>query len=125
MTAMTPFPVAMTIRQWQVVDSVVDNEVNTRAEEGDDHFVDVGMSVREAGWDQLTGESRTWPAGDQGVTVALNLEQWGLVVSSLAVQMTIEVDEPVGDPADSLQTIRDLITAQVANPLPEFPLPED
>jgi hypothetical protein len=116
--------VELTTRQWQVVDAVVDNEVNTRAEEGDERFVDVGLGVRQAGWDQVTGESRTWPPGEQVVTVTLSLEQWGLIVSSLDILMSIRDDETSGDDAEAPDTIREMISAQAGKRLPEWPMPD-
>jgi hypothetical protein len=116
--------VELTTRQWQVVDAVVDNEVNTRAEEGDERFVDVGLGVRQAGWDQVTGESRTWPSGEQVVTVTLSLEQWGLVVSSLDVLMSIRDDETTGNDAEAPGVIREMISTQVGTRLPEWPMPD-
>jgi hypothetical protein len=130
MAAMPPvereagFAVELPTLQWQVIDGVVDNEVNTRAEEGDERFVDVGLSVREAGWDQVTGESRTWPPGEQIVTVTLSLEQWGLVVSSLDILTSIRVDETTGNDAEAPRTIRGVISAQVGERLPEWPIPD-
>lgn len=118
----TEFAVELATRQWQVVDAVVDNEVNTRAEEGDHRFVDIGLSVREAGWDQVTGESRTWPPGDQIVTVTLSLEQWGLVVSSLDIVTNLGADETADDAAEAPGAIREVISGQVGKPLPEWPM---
>jgi hypothetical protein len=115
--------VELTTRQWQVVDAAVDNEVNTRAEEGDERFVDVGLGVRQAGWDQVTGESRTWPPGAQVVTMTLSLEQWGLVVSSLNVLMSIQDDDNTGDDAATPGAIREMISTQVGARLPEWPMP--
>jgi hypothetical protein len=103
------FAVQLTTRQWQVVDAVVDNEVNTRAEEGDERFVAVGLSVREAGWDQVTGETRTWPPDEQIVTVTLSLEQWGLVVSSLDILTSIQINDTTGDDAEAPRTLREVI----------------
>jgi hypothetical protein len=118
------FAVQLTTRQWQVVDAVVDNEVNTRAEEGDERFVAVGLSVREAGWDQVTGETRTWPPDEQIATVTLSLEQWGLVVSSLDILTSIQINDTTGDDAEAPRTLREVIFTQVARPLPEWPMPD-
>jgi hypothetical protein len=114
------YPVGMTTRQWQVIDAVVDNEVVTRAEEGDEHFADIGLRVREAGWDQVIGESGSWPPDDHVVTVILPLDQWGLVVSSLD---SWAGSDP-GEGALALPVLREVVSVQVARPLPEWPVPD-
>lgn len=117
--------VELVTRQWQVIDAVVDNEVNTRAEEGDERFVTVGLSVREAGWDQVLGGSGTWPPDDQVVTVTLTLDQWGLVVSSLDILIDIGADRAESEDAVSPRVIREVVSAQVGEHLPEWPMPDE
>jgi hypothetical protein len=106
-----------------MIDGVVDNEVNTRAEEGDDGFVDVGHSVRQAGWDQVMVGSDTWPPDDQIVTLALTIDQWGLIVSSLNIWVAIVKDGDIHEGAAAARPICELVSAQVGEQLPEWPIP--
>ncbi|KAA2255247.1 hypothetical protein F0L68_28935 [Solihabitans fulvus] len=124
-------PVRLTTRQWQVIDAVVDNEVSTRAEEGDEEFVATGHLVREAGWDQVAhwtpgvAGSETWPPADQVVTMTLTRDQWGLVLSSLDIWADIHV--PADDLDGSLTpgALSALVSAQVGGPLREWPMPQE
>ncbi|BCL14243.1 hypothetical protein GCM10017556_19820 [Micromonospora sagamiensis] len=51
----------MTIRQWQIIDATIDNEVDSNITGGDPRgVVPLGKSIREAGWDQATDASRAW-----------------------------------------------------------------
>jgi hypothetical protein len=97
------YAVELITRQWQVIDAVVDNEVNTRAEEGDERFVDVGLSVRQAGWDQVMGESSSWPSDDRIVTMILSPDQWGLVTAALDGVISIRTHEDAEDPRASVR----------------------
>jgi hypothetical protein len=118
------YPVKLTTRQWQVIDAVVDNEVNTRAEEGDADFVNTGRGVREAGWDQVahwtpgTPGSGTWPPVEQIVTVTLTSDQWSLVVLSLDIWAEISQDTDNHENALAPRAIRLLVSAQVDDQLP-------
>jgi hypothetical protein len=49
--------------QWLLIDGTMDNEVSTEAENGDPRgVVDLGNSIRRAGWDQNPG----WPQDRRG-----------------------------------------------------------
>ncbi|KUL34304.1 hypothetical protein [Actinoplanes awajinensis] len=61
----------------------------------------LGLSVRQAGWDQIPGWPRdaagfeTWPAPGQVATMTLTDAQWSLVV--FALRHWAEVDERLSD----------------------------
>jgi hypothetical protein len=54
--------------------------------------VNIGLSVRQAGWDQVMTRPNTWPPDDQIVTVTLTIDQWGLAASSLDIWVSITED---------------------------------
>jgi hypothetical protein len=117
------YTVELTTRQWQMIDGVVDNEVNTRAEEGGEGFVDTGLSVRQAGWDQVIVGSDIWPPDDQVVTVTLTIGQWGLIVSSLDIWVSITEDMDAHEGSAAARVIREVVSAQAGEQLPEWPIP--
>jgi hypothetical protein len=56
-------PIEVTVRQWQIIDATMDNEVSVEAENGDlNNVVDVGRSIRKAGRDQVAD----WTPGVPG-----------------------------------------------------------
>lgn len=84
------YPVRMETRQWLFIDATMDNEVSVEAEDCDPRaVVDLGNSIRQAGWDQIPGwphdeaDFQTWPAPGQTSTVVLSAAQWDLVISGL------------------------------------------
>lgn len=61
----------------------------------------LGIGVRRAGWDQISGWPRdldglrTWPAPGQTATLTLDAAQWGLVI--FALRHWAQVDERMSD----------------------------
>ncbi|WP_433443708.1 hypothetical protein [Nonomuraea sp. CA-141351] len=80
------YPIAMTLRQWGIIDSAMDNEINVEVVEGDPRrIVELADSIREAGWDQIAHwtpgvpGSGAWPPPDEIVEPRLTAQQWALV----------------------------------------------
>lgn len=96
------YVVQLPTRHWLTIDGTMDNEVHSRVEDGDRGGVELGRSIRQAGWGQIPGWPRdaagfaTWPAPGQTSTVVLNAAQWGLVVAGL--DRWADVDESLGIP---------------------------
>ncbi len=63
----------------------------------------LGMSIRQAGWDQIPGWPRDaagfaiWPAPGQSATMTLTGAQWRLILAAL--EHWAAVDESMSDPA--------------------------
>jgi len=114
----------METRQWLIIDSTMDNEVIGEAQNGDPSgVVDLGMSIRQAGWDQIPGWPHdiqgfeTWPAPGQRSTIALSRPQWDLVISTLerwAAVSDRSRDPRSADDAASSRAIAALVRAQLA-----------
>jgi hypothetical protein len=68
-------------RYWLAIDGTLDNEVQTRREDGDRTGAELGGSIRQEGWNQIPGWPRdaagfaTWPAPGQVSTVVLSAAQ--------------------------------------------------
>ncbi|MFD1044138.1 hypothetical protein ACFQ1S_00275 [Kibdelosporangium lantanae] len=107
-----------------MIDGVTDNEVNTRAEEGDEQFVSIGLSARQAGWDQVMTGPNTRPPDDQIVTVTLTIDQWGLVASSLDIWVSITENSHAPEGAATARLIREAVSTQAGQQLPAWPMPE-
>ncbi|MBM0231891.1 hypothetical protein JNW91_08495 [Micromonospora sp. STR1_7] len=89
---------AMTVRQWQIVDATVDNEVDTAIMNGKPgHYIALGKSVRQAGWDQLVRGGEGWPAGDKVITITLTVQQWVFVTETLEFWADVEDDVAPND----------------------------
>jgi len=120
----TRYRVQMETRQWLIIDSTMDNEVIGEAQNGDPSgVVDLGMSIRQAGWDQIPGWPHdiqgfeTWPAPGQRSTIALSRPQWDLVISTLerwAAVSDRSRDPRSADDAASSRAIAALVRAQLA-----------
>ncbi|GAA2255273.1 hypothetical protein GCM10010402_08180 [Actinomadura luteofluorescens] len=120
----TDYQVLMATRQWLIVDAVIDNEVSTEAQDGDPgNVVDLGNSVRRAGWAQNPGWPRdlkgfgTWPAPGQESPMALSGAQWGLVLSVLDQWSAVAAglgDLESADRAEEERAIAALIRVQLA-----------
>ncbi|MFI6515448.1 hypothetical protein ACIBF1_07815 [Spirillospora sp. NPDC050679] len=120
----TSYRVRMETRQWLVIDATIDNEVSVEARNGDPrNVVDLGSSVRHAGWDQNPGWPRdakgfeSWPTPGQKTTMTLDGAQWELVLSAL--ERWSAVTGRSGDPGSADQVQQDrailaLIRAQLA-----------
>jgi hypothetical protein len=115
------YAVQLATRQWHIIDGVIDNEVNTRAEEGDEQFVNTGLDVRQAGWDQVMTGPNTWPPDDQIVTVTLTVDQWGLVASSLDIWVSITEHSHAPEGAATARLIREVVSTQASQQLPAWP----
>ncbi|MEU6206949.1 hypothetical protein ABZ814_25555 [Micromonospora musae] len=76
--------VTMTVRQWQIIDATLDNEVDTAVMNGDpEHVVALGRNVRQTGWEQVVGSAEQWPPDDEMTSITLIGVQWELVTGSL------------------------------------------
>ncbi|MCX4997012.1 hypothetical protein [Streptomyces longwoodensis] len=110
--------VAMTVRQWHLVDGGVDNEVSIAAVDGREDTVEVGRAVREAGWIQVAGWSAEvpgsggWPPDDERATVTLTREQWRFVVRVLDEWESVE---DAKDDEESWPELREVIVAGVGD----------
>jgi hypothetical protein len=114
----------METRQWLLIDSIMDNEVSVEAQNGDPSgVVDLGRSIRQAGWDQIPGWPHdlqgfeTWPVPGQRSTIALSRPQWDLVISTLERWAAVSDRSPdprTPDVATSSRTIAALVRAQLA-----------
>ena len=109
--------VTLTVRQWQYIDAVLDNQLRLAAETGDPRRVlDTGRSIREAGWDQVAHRTPevsgpgNWPPGHQMVAVVLGSSQWELVLTCLG--HSAEVDEGIGD-VETAAELREIGRAHV------------
>jgi hypothetical protein len=117
----TGYRVKMETRQWLIIDGTMDNEVISEAQNGDPSgVVDLGMSIRQAGWDQILGWPQdihgfeTWPASGQRSTIGLSRTQWDLVI--LTLERRAAVSDRCGDPSDaaSSRAIAALVRTQLA-----------
>jgi hypothetical protein len=115
------YRVQMETRQWLSIDSTMDNEVSTEAQDGDPHdIVDLGMSIRQAGWDQIPGWPqhvegfRNWPPPGQLTTMILTGAQWGLVVSTLECWADVSESIDRADEAEQSRAIAALTRVQLA-----------
>ena len=115
------YRVQMETRQWLSIDSTMDNEVSTEAQDGDPHhIVDLGMSIRQAGWDQIPGWPqhvegfRNWPPPGQLTTMILTGAQWGLVVSALECWADVSESIDRADEAEQSRAIAALTRVQLA-----------
>jgi hypothetical protein len=115
------YQVRMETRQWLIIDGTMDNEVSTQIENGDPRgVVDLGSSIRQAGWDQIPGWPQdvkgfeTWPAPGQQSTMTLSGSQWALVLSALEHWATVsESVEGFGGPDRAEDAERSLAIAAV------------
>ncbi|MFI0406310.1 hypothetical protein [Actinomadura sp. 3N508] len=114
------YQVRMETRQWLVIDGTMDNEVITEAQDGDPRgVVDLGSSIRQAGWDQIPGWPRdvtgflTWPTPGQMSTMVLEGSQWALVVSVLDEWAAVEESLDHADGAEEMRAIADLVRGQL------------
>ncbi|QDY11199.1 hypothetical protein FJK98_32035 [Micromonospora sp. HM134] len=90
------FAVDMTVRQWQIIDATIDNEVDTEITNGDPGgVVSLGGSIRQAGWDQATDATRAWLPEGEVITITLSGRQWRLVVDALS--RWAEVSDGIGN----------------------------
>jgi hypothetical protein len=115
------YRVQMETRQWLLIDSTMDNEVSTEAQDGDLHgIVDLGISIRQAGWDQIPGWPphvegfRNWPLPGQLTTMTLTGAQWGLVVSALECWADVSQSIDRADEAEQSRAIAALARVQLA-----------
>ncbi|WP_235995288.1 chromo domain-containing protein [Nonomuraea montanisoli] len=81
--------IAMSLRQWGLIDACMDNDASVETVDGDPQRADLARSVRRAGWDQIAQwkpgvpGSGTWPPPDEIVKPRLTLAQWLLTVDVL------------------------------------------
>ncbi|HZM75945.1 MAG TPA: hypothetical protein VFC19_09475 [Candidatus Limnocylindrales bacterium] len=118
------YRVRLETRKWLVIDATMDNEVSVEAEDGDPRgVVDLGMSIRRAGWDQVPGWPRdvqgfeTWPAPGQTSTISLSRPQWDLVLSALERWAAVSDRSPdpgSADDAAQSRAIAELVRVQLA-----------
>lgn len=121
----TSYTIELTVRQWQIIDGTMDNAVAVASQNGDPRaIVDLGSSVRAAGWEQVGRRdsdvpgSGGWPPNEQVATVTMSGEQWALVSSSLA--HWAEISEELGDvdDASTSRAIRDIIVHRLSQQTP-------
>jgi hypothetical protein len=110
------YRVQMETRQWLIIDGTIDNEVSVEAESGDPrNVVDLGSSIRQAGWDQIPGWPhevegfKHWPAPGQTSMMTLSRTQWDLVISGLERWAAVEE----ADDAEQSRAIAALVRAQL------------
>ncbi|RFS82445.1 hypothetical protein D0T12_26975 [Actinomadura spongiicola] len=110
------YRVQMETRQWLIIDATMDNEVITEAQEGDPRgVVDLGSSIRQAGWDQIPGWPHdakgfeSWPAPGQKTTMTMTGAQWELVLSALETWSAVTAGSGDPDSADEVQEDRAII----------------
>ncbi|GAA3806032.1 hypothetical protein GCM10022226_27670 [Sphaerisporangium flaviroseum] len=83
------YRVQMDTSQWLIIDAVIDNTIAIEVVDGDPGIVDLGDSIRHAGWEQVPDwphdaeALKTWPPAGQQVTMSLTGQQWSLVASQL------------------------------------------
>jgi len=75
--------VRLTARQWATIDAGMDNAVSNAIDFLDDRSVEIGGSVRQAGWDQVPWIEGEWPPMEQVITIALSASQWRFVITDL------------------------------------------
>jgi hypothetical protein len=79
----------------------------------------VGMSIRQAGWDQIPGWPddaegfKTWPAPSQTTTVTLTGAQWDLVVSALLHWAAVDDGTDDAESAAASRAIATAVTVQL------------
>ncbi|MEU7617248.1 hypothetical protein AB0B27_14305 [Micromonospora rifamycinica] len=107
------YVVDMTVRQWQIIDATIDNEVDTEIVDGDPGgVVSLGGSIRQAGWDQATDATRAWLPDEEVITITLSGRQWNLVADALS--RWAEVSDGIGNREESqlMQHVRSVIEGQ-------------
>lgn len=112
------YSVEMLISDWLFIDGTMDNHVHSAIDSpGEDELdeetglpsvAELGLSIRESGWDQIHGWPRdaagfrTWPAPGQTATMTLTRAQWGLVVFALNHWAT--VSESLSKPDEAAES---------------------
>ncbi len=90
---------AMTVRDWLVIDATMDNVRAVALQAGDrDEDAATALPIRQAGWDQVgtdRPENGGWPSYDAATEVELSTEQWRFVAQSLEYWATLQ--PPVDD----------------------------
>lgn len=104
----------MTVRQWQIIDAILDNEVDTAVMNGDpQRVVALGRSVRQAGWEQIIGSEEGWPPDEEVISITLAGRQWELVTGSLDRWSVAAEQIGQSDEAQLGRRIRSAVSAQL------------
>ncbi|TDC31400.1 hypothetical protein E1211_22555 [Micromonospora sp. 15K316] len=113
------YTVTMTVRQWQIIDATLDNEVDTAVMNGSPpHEVGLGRSARQTGWEQIAGSEEQWPPDEEMTSITLTGPQWKLVIGSLERWSDIAERAGQSDDAQFGRRIRAVVSAQ----LPAWPI---
>ncbi|TVT21645.1 hypothetical protein FNH05_33875 [Amycolatopsis rhizosphaerae] len=110
----------MTVRQWQVIDAIFDNEVQNRIDDfASDEEVQAAMDIREAGWawnrtidDGRKGELG-WPPDGDVVDMELRTGQWSLVLSVLEHERRSSDERGVPEDAALARELLGVLSAQL------------
>ncbi|GAA3222128.1 hypothetical protein [Nonomuraea helvata] len=81
--------IAMSLRQWGLIDASMDNDASVETVDGDRRQADLARSIRRAGWDQIAHwtpgvpGSGSWPPPDEVVKPELTIAPWLLAIDVL------------------------------------------